>query len=146
MGFNYFSLPEIPASGTKVLISPQQEKTNTHKYFVEEKANPLLCNRVCHLAAIAGAVILIPWHIVKSLQLIWRSGTRRFHLRVPDLQMSCSDFTKWSGTNVVVPVMATRVTCRIVLSRYVCIPIWGPNQHNFPVNINTHITKPIQGP
>ena len=23
---------------------------------------------------------------VKSLQLIWRSGTRRFHLRVPDLQ------------------------------------------------------------
>ena len=29
---------------------------------------------------------LIDW--LKSLQLIWRSGTRRFHLRVPDLQIS----------------------------------------------------------
>ena len=29
----------------------------------------------------------------KSLQLIWRSGTRRWNLRVPDLQMSCNDFT-----------------------------------------------------
>ena len=27
----------------------------------------------------------------KSLQLIWRLGTRRWNLRVPDLQMSCSN-------------------------------------------------------
>ena len=32
-----------------------------------------------------------PLILVKSLQLIWRSGTRRFHLRVPNLQISCSD-------------------------------------------------------
>ena len=42
---------------------------------------------------IAGATILTPYHVVKSLQLIWRFGTRRFHPRVPDLQMSCSDLT-----------------------------------------------------
>ena len=51
---------------------------------------------------------------VKSLQLIWRSGTCRFHLRVPDLQMSCRDLTTWQGTRIVAPTMATRVTCSIV--------------------------------
>ena len=42
---------------------------------------------------IAGATILTPCHVVKSLKLVWRFGTRRFHPRVPDLQMSCSDLT-----------------------------------------------------
>ena len=50
-------------------------------------------NGAHHLAAIVGATILVPCHVIKSLQLIWRSGTRRFNLRVPDLQMSCSDLT-----------------------------------------------------
>ena len=45
------------------------------------------------LAAIAGATILVPCHVVKSLQLIWRLGTRRWNLRVPDLHMSCRDLT-----------------------------------------------------
>ena len=48
-------------------------------------------NWACRLAAIAGATILVPCHVVKSLQLIWRSGTRRWNLRVPNLQMSCID-------------------------------------------------------
>ena len=43
--------------------------------------------------AVVGATILVSCNIVKSLQLIWRSGTRRWNLRVPDLQMSCSDLT-----------------------------------------------------
>ena len=30
---------------------------------------------------------------VKSPHLIWASGTRRWNLRVPDLQVSCSDLT-----------------------------------------------------
>ena len=38
------------------------------------------------LVVITGTTILAPYHYGKSLQLIWRSGTRRFHLRVPDLQ------------------------------------------------------------
>ena len=45
------------------------------------------------LVAITGTTILTPYHIIKSLQLIWISGTRRFHLRVPDLPKSCSDLT-----------------------------------------------------
>ena len=44
------------------------------------------------LAAIVGTIILVPCHIVKSLQLTWRWGTRRFNLRVPHLQMICNDF------------------------------------------------------
>ena len=41
----------------------------------------------------AGAIILVPCHVVKSLQLIWRLGTRRWNLRVPHLQVSGSDLT-----------------------------------------------------
>ena len=51
------------------------------------------------------------WHyypvsycIVKGLQLIWRSGTHRFHLQVPDLQMSCRDLTTWQCSRIVAPV------------------------------------------
>ena len=56
----------------------------------------IACNRVCvFLVAITGTTILVPYHAAKSLQLIWGSGTRRFHLRVPNLQMSCSDLTTW---------------------------------------------------
>ena len=44
-----------------------------------------------------GATSLVPCHEVKSLQLIWRSGTSRFYLRVPELQMSYSDLTEIKG-------------------------------------------------
>ena len=37
-------------------------------------------------------------HVAMSLQLMWRSRTRRFHLRVPDLHMSCSDLI-WKQNN-----------------------------------------------
>ena len=67
------------------------------------------CNGACHLAASAGATILVPYHKVKSLQLKWRSGTRRFHWSmVPNLQMSCSDLTYIQGPRTVIPVMTTR--------------------------------------
>ena len=36
---------------------------------------------------VAGVTFLVPCHVVKSLQLIWRSGTRRWNLRVPGFQM-----------------------------------------------------------
>ena len=44
-------------------------------------------------AATAWATILNPWHKVKSLQLILRSGTHRFHTTVPNFQMSYADLT-----------------------------------------------------
>ena len=55
-------------------------------------------NRICHLVAIAGATLLVPCHVVKSLQLLWRSGTCRWNLRVPDLQTSCCDLNEtWAN-------------------------------------------------
>ena len=36
-----------------------------------------------HLVAIAAATILVPCHAVKSLQYIWRLGTRRLIYRCP---------------------------------------------------------------
>ena len=49
--------------------------------------------------AIAGTIILVHCHVVKSLQLTLRSGTRRFHLRVPDLKVSCRDFAEIGHQN-----------------------------------------------
>ena len=43
------------------------------------------------LVAITGTIIIVPYLEVKSLELILRSGTRRWNLRVPDRQMSCKD-------------------------------------------------------
>ena len=92
------------------------------------------------LAAIASAIILVPWHIVKSMQLIWRSNTCRFHLQIEgilpkgpylpcvsmagrallagyprklEVQMSFSDRTSRQCTRIVIPVVATRVRCCI---------------------------------
>ena len=63
---------------------------------------------------------LVPSHAVKTLQLIWRTGTRRFHLRVPDLQMSCTLTWLEDRTTacIAVPTMAVRVICAIVRSKY----------------------------
>ena len=45
------------------------------------------------LVGIVGTNILVSCHLVKSRQLIWRLGTRRWNLRVPNLQMNCSDLS-----------------------------------------------------
>ena len=47
-----------------------------------------LSTRVSRMAAIAWATISVHCQEIKPLQLIWRSGTRRFNLWVPDLQIS----------------------------------------------------------
>ena len=54
---------------------------------------------------------LLSWYpliLVKSLLIIWRSGTRR---RVLDLHMGFSGFTNCYVASLVVPVMVTRATC-----------------------------------
>ena len=63
------------------------------------------------LIAMTGITILVPYYYVKSLQLISRSGTRRFNLRVPDLQISCRDLTTWQGTR---PNNGSQAACSIV--------------------------------
>ena len=69
--------------------------THMHAFFIGGISGQSTAwqNGECGQADIGGTTILVHCHIVKSLQLTWRSGTRRFHLRVPDLQMSCSDLS-----------------------------------------------------
>ena len=69
------------------------------------------------LVTITGTIIPVPFLQVKSLQFIWRLGTRRFHLRVPYLQMSCRDMTTWQGTRIVVS-NGCQMTCPIECYSY----------------------------
>ena len=57
---------------------------------MEDEGKPFSSLQIGHviLAAIVGGITILVSPIymkVTSLQLIWRSGTRSFHLRVPDL-------------------------------------------------------------
>ena len=56
--------------------------------------------------SLLGLLSWYPLILVTSLQLIWKWGTRRWNLRVPDFQMSCCDLTHC----IVAPRMATRAT------------------------------------
>ena len=72
----------------------------------------ILRNRACHPSSYCPrAIILAPYHVVKSLQLIWSMGTRRWNLRVPILQMSCNDLTYTEGTSVMALVMVAWMRC-----------------------------------
>ena len=50
--------------------------------------------------------------------IIWRSGTRRWNLRVPNLPMSCRDFAASQGTRILSPAMAAQWHA-LLLCRYV---------------------------
>ena len=63
--------------------------------------NAISCNRECHPGSHYWDLYPGVLSQVKSLQLIWRWGTPRFHLRVPYLLMSGRDLTAWQGTWVV---------------------------------------------
>ena len=61
----------------------------------------LICEREMSqdtLVVVTRTTILVPCLWFKSLQLIWRSDTRRWNLWAPDLQMSCRDLTAWRVT------------------------------------------------
>ena len=88
-----FFLSGPMCSGVALVLVPV-----THLAFSPRRREPRLKNdtrffknEACCLTAVAKATILVPYHVVKSLQLIWRLGTRRWNLRVPKLQMNCSD-------------------------------------------------------
>ena len=48
----------------------------------------------CHPTSITVNSKVVPYHLIKSLQLIWRSGTRRWNLRILYPQVSPSDLTR----------------------------------------------------
>ena len=47
------------------------------------------------------APVEVPYHTAHALQLMRRSGARRFQLRVLDLPLSYSDLNAWQGTTIV---------------------------------------------
>ena len=61
--------------------------------------------RAWHLAVIISTIIQIYYLYVNSPQLIWRSDTRRWNLRVSDPQMSCADLTTRQGSYMIAPAM-----------------------------------------
>ena len=82
--------------------------------------------------------------INKSLQLIWRSGTRRFHLRVPDLQLSCGDLTRMAGHQESGPRNGHHATSHGWLNRTLVTPLlmhWNDlslalnHQHAYIINM-----------
>ena len=86
-------------------------------------------NRACCVAAIAGVTIQVPCPVVKSLQLIWRYGTRRFHLRVPYHQMSCID-SRW----LIWKLGTHRFHLRMPNFLMSCNDLWIEHLESSPIN------------
>ena len=68
---------------TNIRVACEMRRHNAYGIMSQQDTSPWLIS--------LGLLFWCP--IFYSLQLIWRSGTRRFYLRVPVLRMSCSDLT-----------------------------------------------------
>ena len=60
---------------------------------------PLSIGHVIPLVIIEATILVLSPY-VKSLQLIWKLGNRRFYPRIPYFQMSCRNITTWKGAGV----------------------------------------------
>ena len=89
------------------------EVTEDGKYSFLKFCSVWNQNVACRLVAIAGATLLVSCHVINSPQLIWWLSTRRFHLRVPNIQMNCGDLNSRKGMGIVVPILAVRLKCLI---------------------------------
>ena len=80
-------------SGDKPLSEPMMVSLPTHICARPQWVNWL--GALWHVALVVNSWTpwLVPYHLIKPLWFISKSGTHGFHLRVPDLQMSCSDLT-----------------------------------------------------
>ena len=68
-------------------------------------------NRVSRPGGHIKTSILVPYLQVKSRQLIWKPGTRRRNLRVPDLQMNTSDLTRMGGYQQITSIDDQQTKC-----------------------------------
>ena len=75
-------------------------------------------NKACHLVATNGTSILVPYQTCHSNSL-----EDQVSLGIRP-SVSCSDLTNWYGTSLVVPVMATRVTCPYFVNN-IQYPLYG---------------------
>ena len=78
-----------------LVLSGLTTRYHTNKTYKNIHIHKYCHNGACHLVATAGTTIPVPCHFVKSLQLLWRSGTHRWNLKMPNYQMNCRlDFMK----------------------------------------------------
>ena len=113
--------------------------------------DPFNFNRACHLDGHCWGFPQYPgalsWSQVTAAHL--EIGTRRWNLRVPDLQMSCSDLTRmWgyqdrspnNGCQVTFPIMLTQTgspireplilsPIKLVLTSAGFFTLWGVSKH-----------------
>ena len=68
-------------------------------------------NMPCHLTAIAGTIILVPWHPCQVTATHMKILYELINLSLYNLLNSWSDMATWQGTSSIVPVRVTRVTC-----------------------------------
>ena len=88
------------------------------------------------LVVVTGTMRLVLDHLVKSLQLIedFLGGTHRFHLRVPNLQMSGSNSTRMRGyQNTSPPNSTIRHTLQVQIEILYCINNLSSSWWNFSV-------------
>ena len=94
-------------TGATVVTSTEERKYELDHYD----------GMVRHIRAPPPEQLQIAHLHVKSLQPIWRSGTRKFHLRAPDLRKCFRDLTTCpDGTRIISPraMGATDTTCIIM--------------------------------
>ena len=80
-----------------MLYIPYRLDNCTGPLKIDVSVSGWCCHLPVTLVAITEITNPIHYHLVKLSQLIWISDTRRFHLRVPDLQMSCCNLTRRRG-------------------------------------------------
>ena len=85
--------PELPNGAARLSSRPGETRelhlvTGLVNHLSSCEVGILL--RTMSVVDINETIILVPYFLMKLLRLIWRPGTRRFHLRVPGLQMSSS--------------------------------------------------------
>ena len=100
--------PSVPSKWFPNTIC-DMEQNMPFVHLAENKNLNSKINRTYRLVAIAGVSIQVPWQVVKSLQLICRSGTCRVHLQVPVLQNELQWLASKAGNRTAVPVLSIKV-------------------------------------
>ena len=118
MGCNYSSIPNFIDGFNQTVVEFRERISNRISLFYMDVITYPCPNpdagladlylwkgpsRACHPAAILWLLSLYPISLVKCRQLTWRPGTRRFHLPVSYLTVTCSDLNKIYGVSKVIP-------------------------------------------